>query len=38
MSFTVYTHKGMKEIHWFTIDQLIKSMLNNPKDRYYRNP
>jgi hypothetical protein len=37
MSFTVMRHNGMKETHWFTIDQLIKSMLANPKDRYYRN-
>jgi hypothetical protein len=37
MSFTVYTHDGMKETHWFTIDQLIKSMLANPKNTYHRN-
>ena len=37
MSFTVYTHNGMKETHWFTIDQLLQSMINNPLDRYHRN-
>jgi hypothetical protein len=37
MSFTVYTHLGIRETRWFTIDQLIKSMLANPKDRYHRN-
>jgi hypothetical protein len=37
MSFTVTTHDGMKETHWFTIDQLIKSMQANPKNRYWRN-
>jgi hypothetical protein len=36
MSFEIMRHDGMKEIHWFTIDQLIKSMLANPKDRYWR--
>jgi hypothetical protein len=31
-------HDGMKVIQWFsTIDELIKSMINNPKDRYWRN-
>ena len=30
-------HDGMKIIQWFsTIDELIKSMINNPKDRYWR--
>jgi hypothetical protein len=37
MSFTIYTSDGMKVIQWFTIDQLIKSMQNNPKDVYHRN-
>jgi hypothetical protein len=31
-------HDGTKVIQWFfNMDELIKSMLNNPKDRYYRN-
>jgi hypothetical protein len=39
MSFTIMQHNGMKVIQWFfNIDELIKAMLNNPKDRYYRNP
>ena len=38
MSFTIYTHDGMKVIQWFTdIDSLLKSMINNPNDRYQRN-
>jgi hypothetical protein len=38
MSFTIYTHDGMKEIQWFfTVDELIKSMLANPNDAYHRN-
>jgi hypothetical protein len=38
MSFTIMQHDGMKVIQWFsTMDELIKSMLNNPKDRYHRN-
>jgi len=38
MSFTIYTHDGMKEIQWFfTIDDLLKSMLTNPLNRYHRN-
>jgi len=38
MSFTVYTHTGFKEIHWFpNIDSLLISILANPKDRYHRN-
>jgi len=38
VSFTIMQHDGMKVIQWFsTIDELINSMLNNPKDRYYRN-
>jgi hypothetical protein len=38
MSFTIYTHKGIKVIqYFFSMDELIKSMLNNPKDSYHRN-
>ena len=38
MSFTIMQHDGMKVIqYFFNIDELIKSMLNNPKDTYHRN-
>jgi hypothetical protein len=38
MSFTIVQHDGMKAIqYFFNIDELIKAMLNNPKDRYHRN-
>ena len=38
MSFTIMRQDGMKVIQWFfTVDELIKSMLANPNDRYYRN-
>ena len=38
MSFTIYTHLGIKVIqYFFNMDDLIKAMLNNPKDRYHRN-
>jgi hypothetical protein len=38
MSFTITTHEGRREDRWFrTADELIKSMLANPKDRYWRN-
>jgi hypothetical protein len=38
MSFDIITENGMKVTQWFsTIDELLKSMLNNPKDRYWRN-
>ena len=38
MSFTIMQHDGMKVIQWFSnMDELIKSMLNNPKNRYHRN-
>ena len=38
MSFTITTHDGMKVIQWFsTVDELLKSMIKNPKDRYWRN-
>jgi hypothetical protein len=38
MSFTIMQHDGMKVIQWFsTVDELIKSMLDNPHDAYHRN-
>jgi hypothetical protein len=38
MSFTIITHTGMRVDQWFrTVDELIKSMLANPNDRYWRN-
>jgi len=38
MSFTIMQHDGTKVIqYFFTVDELIKSMLNNPNDRYHRN-
>jgi hypothetical protein len=38
MSFTIYQANGMKVIQWFfTIDELITSMLNNANDKYHRN-
>lgn len=38
MSFTITTHNGMKVIQWFkSVDELLNSMLANPKDRYWRN-
>ena len=38
MSFTIMQHDGIKVIqYFFNIDELIKSMLNNPKDTYHRN-
>jgi len=38
MSFTIMRHDGMKVTQWFrTIDELIASMLANPKDSYWRN-
>jgi hypothetical protein len=38
MSFTIMQHDGMKVIqYFFNIDELIKSMLKNPKNVYYRN-
>jgi hypothetical protein len=38
MSFTIMQHDGMKVIqYFFNIDELIKSMLKNPKDTYHRN-
>jgi hypothetical protein len=37
MSFEIMQHDGMKVIQWFfTTDELIASMLANPKDRYWR--
>lgn len=38
MSFTIYQANGLKVIQWFgSIDELVKSMLNNPNDVYHRN-
>lgn len=38
MSFDIITEKGMKVTQWFSsVDELLKSMLANPKDRYWRN-
>jgi hypothetical protein len=38
MNFTIMQHDGTKVIqYFFTVDELIKSMLNNPKDIYHRN-
>jgi hypothetical protein len=38
MSFTIYQQNGLKVIQWFTTtDELIASMLANPKDFYHRN-
>jgi hypothetical protein len=38
MSFTIMQHDGMKVVQWFfNIEEVIKSMLNNPKDTYHRN-
>ena len=38
MSFTIYCQDGTKVIqYFFNMDDLIKSMLNNPKDYYHRN-
>jgi hypothetical protein len=38
VSFTIYQADGLKVIQWFyTIDDLLKSMLTNPKDAYHRN-
>jgi hypothetical protein len=38
MSFTIYQEDGLKVIQWFqTIDELIASMLANPKNKYHRN-
>ena len=38
MSFTIYQANGLRVIqYFFNMDELIKSMLNNPKDRYHRN-
>ncbi len=37
MSFEIMQHDGMKVIQWFfNIEELIESMINNPKDRYWR--
>ena len=38
MSFTIYSQDGTKFIqYFFSMDELIKSMLKNPKDSYHRN-
>lgn len=38
MSFTIYSQDGTKFIqYFFNMDELIKAMLNNPKDSYHRN-
>jgi hypothetical protein len=38
MSFTIMQHDGMKVVQWFSnIDDLLKSMLANPKNVYHRN-
>ena len=38
MSFTIYTHTGMRVIqYFFNIESLIKAMQKNPKDYYHRN-
>ena len=38
MSFTIYSQDGTKYIqYFFSMDELIKSMLNNFKDAYHRN-
>jgi hypothetical protein len=38
MSFTIYTHTGIKYIqYFFNIDELLQSMARNPKDSYHRN-
>lgn len=38
MSFTIRQADGLKVIQWFkNIDELVKSMLENPNDVYWRN-
>jgi hypothetical protein len=38
MSFTIYSQDGTKYIqYFFSMDELIKSMLKNSKDVYHRN-
>lgn len=38
MSFTIYEPNGTMFIQWFSnIDDLIKSMVKNPKNIYHRN-
>lgn len=38
MSFTIHTHDGMKVVqYFFSMNELIISMINNPNDRYHRN-
>ena len=38
MSFTIYEPSGQRFIQWFfTMDELIKSMLKYPNNVYHRN-
>lgn len=38
MSFTITTHDNITFIqYFFNTEELIKAMLNNPNDRYWRN-
>jgi hypothetical protein len=38
MSFEIMRHDGMRVTQWFrNVDELIDSMVKNPKDRYWRN-
>ena len=38
MSFTIYEPNGTMFIQWFfNIDELIKTMLDNPQNTYHRN-
>jgi hypothetical protein len=38
MSFTIMQHDGMKVTQWFpSINELLASMVKNPKDVYHRN-
>lgn len=38
MSFTIYTHLGIKVVqYFFNMDELIKAMLQNNNDYYHRN-
>lgn len=37
MSFEIMQHDGMRVVQWFsTVNELIASMLANPKNRYWR--
>jgi len=38
VSFTIYQADGLKVIQWFfTVDDLLKSMLDHPNDAYRKN-